>query len=151
MSDTIQVKIRQLAHGTNKIPFYATDGSAGMDLSAALEKPETIEPGGKFTVPTGIALKIPEKHIVGLVFPRSGLAARQGLTLANSVGVIDSDYIGEILCPMVNLGPASVTIQPGDRIAQIIFMPLYRVKFVPVDELDHTERGDGGFGSTGIR
>lgn len=101
-------------------------------------------------MPTGLAIELPSRAYVALVFPRSGLAARRGLTLANGVGVIDADYRGEILCPLVNLGPEPVTVKPGDRIAQILFFPVPTAALEWVAELSPSVRGDGGFGSTGL-
>lgn len=101
-------------------------------------------------IPTGLAVELPLREFVGLVFARSGLAARQGLCLANGVGVIDSDYRGEIICPIINLGSAAVTIYPGDRVAQMVVMPVTTVNIKWVNELGVTARGQAGFGSTGI-
>lgn len=131
------------------IPEYATEGSAGVDLTACLDQPLQIEPGEQAMIPTGIAIALPARDFVGLIFPRSGLATRSGLVLANSVGVIDSDYRGEVFCPMVNRGGAPVVIEPGDRIAQMVFMPIAVAELVETERLEATERGEGGFGSTG--
>ncbi len=151
MTDEIQVKVKKLSHALPGLPYYATEGAAGLDLAAALHGPLTLAPGERQTVPTGIAIQLPHRGVVGLVFPRSGLAARFGVALANSVGVIDSDYTGEILCALVNHGSQPVIIAPGDRIAQILFMPVCQAVLTAVDELSDTERGSGGFGSTGIQ
>ncbi len=151
MTENIPIKVKKLPHARPGLPYYATAGSAGMDLAACISEPVTLVPRQRLSIPTGIALQIPHPGIVGLVFPRSGLAARQGLTLANSVGVIDSDYTGEILCILVNHGNEDVTIFPGDRIAQILFMPVCRAELFEVDELTDTHRGTGGFGSTGVQ
>lgn len=150
MSDTsITVKVQRLREGA-RLPYYATEGAAGLDLVAALDEPVTLQPGERRAVPTGIAIALPSREWVALVFARSGLAARHGLALANGVGVIDSDYRGEILCAMVNLGQEPVTIRPGDRIAQLVCVPVATVRLEPVDALDPTARGAGGFGSTGV-
>lgn len=133
-----------------KTPEYATAGSAGMDLSACIPEEIVVKPGEIVKVNTGIAIQIPNSGIVGLVFPRSGLASRHGISLVNSVGVIDSDYIGELICPMINHSSSNYKIKPGDRIAQIVFMPVINVKLLETDKLEATERGAGGFGSTGI-
>lgn len=130
-------------------PAYATAGAAGMDLAACLETPVTIEPGERRLIPTGLALELPSRAFVALVFPRSGLASRQGITLANAVGVIDADYRGEILCPLINLGPDPVTVKPGDRIAQVLFLPVATATLEWVEKLSPSVRGEGGFGSTG--
>ena len=130
-------------------PFYATEGSAGMDLAACIDEPLTLLPGERVAVPTGVAIAIPSINYVGLVYVRSSLGFKKGITLPNSVGVIDSDYRGEILVAMVNLSNEDYTIQPGDRIAQLVITPIMRPEISIVEELSSTDRGDGGFGSTG--
>ncbi len=132
-----------------QLPGRATAGSAGMDLRALLEEPLTLEPGGRASVPTGIAIGLPSPETVGLVFARSGLAIKHGLALSNGVGVIDSDYTGEIRVGLVNLSDTAYTIQPDERIAQLVVMPVCLPDILEVEELDQTERGAGGFGSTG--
>lgn len=107
-------------------PDYATAGAAGIDLAASLRGPLVIAPGERAMIPTGLAVDIPGRNIVGLVFPRSGLASRHGIALANAVGVIDSDYKGEIICPVQNNGEQPYEIRPGDRIAQLVFVPVIR-------------------------
>lgn len=133
-----------------KAPEYATAGSAGMDLSACIADELTIKPGEIVKVNTGIAIQIPHSGIGGFVFPRSGLSSKYGISLANCVGVIDSDYTGEIICPVINHSSKEYTIKPGDRIAQIVFMPVLQVRLQETDRLEDTDRGSGGFGSTGI-
>lgn len=133
-----------------KTPEYATAGSAGMDLSACIAEGITIKPGEIAKVNTGIAIQIPHSGIGGFVFPRSGLSSKHGISLANCVGVIDSDYTGEIICPVINHSTKEYTIKPGDRIAQIVFMPVLQVRLQETDRLEDTDRGTGGFGSTGI-
>lgn len=133
-----------------KKPEYATAGSAGMDLSACIPEEIAVKPGEIVMVKTGIAIQIPHSGIGGFVFPRSGLASRHGISLANCVGVIDSDYTGELICPVINHGNGDYVIKPGDRIAQIVFMPVHNVKLQETDRLEETARGTGGFGSTGI-
>lgn len=130
------------------LPFYATDGAAGMDLSALLEEPLTLPPLGKATVSTGLAVKLPE-GTVGLVFGRSGLGIKHGITLSNSVGVIDSDYVGEIRIGLVNISEKPYTIENGERIAQLAVVPVCRCDIEPAEKLPQTARGSGGFGSTG--
>lgn len=130
-------------------PAYATPGSAGLDLCAALNAALTIAPGERVQIPTGIAVQLPARNLVGLVFVRSGLAAKHGVTLANGVGVIDADYTGEIICPVVNHGTEPFTLNPGDRIAQLVCMPIAVAGIEYVIELEETARGAGGFGSTG--
>ncbi|SFR01775.1 dUTP diphosphatase [Desulfoscipio geothermicus] len=130
-------------------PGYATPGAAGIDLAASLQEPLVVLPRERALVPTGLALDIPDRGVVGLIFPRSGLAAKHGITLANAVGVIDSDYKGEIMCPVQNNGDRPYEIRPGDRIAQLVFLPVLQVKIDYTDVLNPSARGAGGFGSTG--
>lgn len=131
------------------LPRYATPGAAGMDLSACLmEESVVLAPGQRALVPTGIAVAVPPQH-VGLLFARSGLAVKQGIALSNGVGVIDSDYRGEVKVGLINLGSETVTIGHGERIAQLVILPVALVQPAEVEELTDTERGAGGFGSTG--
>mgnify|MGYP000153303620 CR=1 FL=1 len=130
-------------------PAYATAGAAGLDLCAALPEPVVVQPGQRVTIPTGVAIQLPARDMVALVFVRSGLAARHGLALANAVGVIDADYTGEIICPVINHGSKPLTIRPGDRIAQLVCLPIAVADVEYVDRLVPTARGSGGFGSTG--
>lgn len=132
------------------LPRYATSGAAGMDLSACLEEPVELPPGARRLIPTGIAAAIPTGH-VGLLFARSGLAARHGLSLVNGVGVIDSDYRGEILVAMVNLGSEPCLVSHGERVAQLAVLPVVQPQILEVDVLDDTLRDTGGFGSTGLK
>lgn len=132
-----------------KVPAYATAGAAAADLCAALEEPLTIAPMQRVLVPTGLAIELPGAHAVALVYARSGLSIKHGLCMANGVGVVDSDYRGELKVPMVNLGAEAYTIQPGERVAQLCIAPVYTAAFVQADALDETARGEGGFGSTG--
>ncbi|WP_407307838.1 dUTP diphosphatase [Desulfosporosinus sp. SB140] len=149
MTDSISVKIKKLSsHAT--LPAYATSASAGLDLCACIQEKLVLNPGDYLKIPTGIAIELPSQHLVGLVFARSGLASRSGIGLTNGVGVIDSDYRGEIQVLIQNLGSLPVTINPGDRIAQMVFMPIFRALLEEVAELGETLRGAGGFGSTGI-
>ena len=121
-----------------KVPSYATPGSAAADLCAVLDAPLTLAP-----------IELPGSHSVALVYARSGLSIKHGLCMANGVGVVDSDYRGELKVPMVNLGREAYTIQPGERVAQLCIAPVYTAAFVPAEELGDTQRGEGGFGSTG--
>ena len=132
-----------------QLPVRSTPGSAGADLHALLDGPLTVPPGGRAGVPTGIAIALPSPETVALVFARSGLAVKHGLTLSNGVGVIDSDYRGEIKVGLVNLSGEAYTIQPGERIAQLVIMPVCLPALREVESLDDTQRGAGGFGSTG--
>lgn len=130
------------------LPKRATPESAGLDLSAHLDRPAVVGPGQIVKIPTGIAIGL-EATAVGLIYPRSGLASKYGISLANCVGVIDSDYRGEILVPVINHSTEAFTIQNGDRIAQLVISPVYLPEIEEAEELDETERGAGGFGSTG--
>ncbi|MCX8071862.1 MAG: dUTP diphosphatase [Candidatus Binatia bacterium] len=130
------------------LPSYATAGAAGLDLYAALSSPLTLAPGARCLVPTGIAIALPLGY-EGQVRPRSGWAWRTGVTLLNTPGTIDADYRGEIQVILVNLGQEAVTIQPGDRIAQLVVAPVSRVEWEEVATLEPTTRGAGGFGHTG--
>lgn len=145
------VKLKRLEHGHGlELPSAASPGSAGLDLRAALAEGAelVLEPGERARVPTGLAVEI-ESGWEGQVRPRSGLADRHGLALVNSPGTIDSDYRGEVAVLIVNLGQEPVTLRRGQRIAQVVFAPVARVRFAEVGELSETKRGQGGFGSTG--
>ena len=149
MHHDITVKVKRVGAGHASLPQYATAGAAGLDLSASISHPVTLAPQTRSLIPTGIAIEMPHRHLVGLVFARSGLAAKHGVCLANGVGVIDSDYTGEILCALLNTGDTPYVVRPGDRIAQLVFVPVAAASLVVVDELAATTRGAGGFGSTG--
>ena len=126
-----------------------TPGRAGLDLRAVLDEPMTLPPGALVSVPTGIAIGLPSPDTVGLVFARSGLAVKHGIGLSNGVGVIDSDYTGEIRVGLINQSAVPYDLHPGERIAQLVVMPICRPELVEADTLEETERGAGGFGSTG--
>ena len=130
-------------------PFYASAGAAAMDLHACMDESVTIPAGGRVVIPTGIAIALPDSGYVALVFARSGLGIKHGIAPANCVGVIDSDYRGEIMVGLQNSGDTDYTIQPADRIAQLMITPVIQATVTMVDELDDTQRGAGGFGSTG--
>ncbi|MCL2337866.1 MAG: dUTP diphosphatase [Firmicutes bacterium] len=130
-------------------PAYATAGAAGIDLAAAIREPLVLNPRARAMIPSGLAVDIPGRDLVGLVFPRSGLAAKHGVAMANAVGVIDSDYKGEIICPVQNNGTKPYEIKPGDRIAQLVFVPVLQVEIEFTEELTDSARGADGFGSTG--
>lgn len=132
-----------------RTPAYATSGSAAADLCAVLDEPLTVQPMQRVLVPTGLAIELPGAHAVALVYARSGLSIKHGLCMANGVGVIDSDYRGELRVPMVNLSDTPYTIQPGERVAQLCIAPVWQAAFTPADALSDTDRGAGGFGSTG--
>ncbi|MBA1333915.1 MAG: Deoxyuridine 5'-triphosphate nucleotidohydrolase [Firmicutes bacterium] len=131
------------------LPEYKSKGASGMDLPAAVEAPVTIKPGEYSIIPTGIYLEIPEGY-EGQVRPRSGLAAKYGVTILNTPGTIDSDYRGEIMVILINLGKESYVVERGDRIAQLVISKHESVSFIPVFSLEATDRGEGGFGHTGI-
>ncbi len=138
-------KVRENA----KVPFRATGGSAGLDLCAAIDAPVLLKGGETALIPTGIAIALPSDEYGAFIFPRSGLAVKHGIGLLNSVGVVDSDYRGEIMVGVINQVSKEYTIQPGERIAQMVIMPVSMMPVEEVTELDETERGEGGFGSTG--
>ena len=149
--DEISVNMEILEHGMNlPIPEYQTKESSGMDLHAAIEEDLEIKSGDKVIIPTGIALAIPQGY-EAQIRPRSGLAAKHNITVLNTPGTIDSDYRGEIKAIIINHGRDKYTVKRGDRIAQIIFSPIARAKIKSVSKLSETIRGEGGFGSTGIR
>ena len=131
------------------LPQFATPGSAAMDLRACLDGPVTLQAGARAVIPTGLAMALPSADYVALVFARSGLGIKKGVCLSNSVGVIDSDYRGEIAVGLVNLSDEDYTVQPGDRIAQLMVVPVVQPTVTLVEELDETGRGSGGLGSTG--
>jgi len=147
---TIEIRVQRLPHGEGlPLPAYATDGAAGADLCAAVESEIILEPGERSAVPTGLVLEIPVGY-EGQVRPRSGLAITAGLTIVNAPGTIDSDYRGELRVLMVNLGSEAVRIGRGDRIAQLLIAPVTRASFVESHDVSASERGEGGFGSTGV-
>ncbi len=148
----MELKIKALSPKIGReipAPFYATPGAAAMDLHACTDTPVTIPAGGRAVIPTGLAIALPSAGFVALIFARSGLGIKHGVAPANCVGVIDSDYRGEILVGLQNLGGVDYTIQPGDRIAQMMITPVIQAQVRLVEELDDTARGTGGFGSTG--
>ncbi len=134
---------------TGRVPSYETNGSAGADLRACLDEPITLMPGERRLIPTGMYVELPE-GIEAQIRARSGLSIKHGVTMINGVGTVDSDYRGEWNIPMVNLGQEPYTINDGDRVAQAVFAKYDRADFVLVEEVNDTERGGGGFGSTGV-
>ncbi len=147
----IELKILDARLGdTIPLPEPATDGSAGMDLRAAVEAPVTLAPGDSLLVPTGLAIHIGDPAWCALIVPRSGLGHKQGLVMGNLVGVIDADYQGPLMISCWNRGNAILTITPGDRIAQLLLVPVGRARLRVVDGFSPSLRGEGGFGSTGI-
>ena len=148
---TIRVAVRHLPHGEGlPLPAYQTDASAGLDLVAAfdVDAPHSLAPGDRVLVPTGLAIALPP-GTEAQIRPRSGLALKHGVTVLNSPGTIDADYRGEIGVILINHGHEPFVIHRGDRIAQMVIAPVSHAQFVPVDDLDETARGRGGFGSTG--
>ena len=141
------LRMKKLREGA-VLPQRQTEGAAGYDLCACLETPVTLQPGEGYPFPTGLAAEIPQGY-AGMVFCRSGLGVKHGISLPNCVGVIDSDYRGELVVPLRNFGDGTYTIQPGERIAQLVIMPVLLPEIVEVEELSQTQRGQGGFGSTG--
>ncbi len=145
----MKMKIQVLAHGEGlELPSYQTPGSAGMDLRAAVESTRMIDPGVRMAIPTGLKIAIPDGY-EAQIRPRSGLAIKKGLTVVNAPGTIDADYRGEVGVLLINLGQEPVEIARGMRIAQMVIAPVVQVELDPVASLDETERGAGGFGSTG--
>ena len=147
----LNVKLK-LSRGM-EAPAYATDGSAAVDLRAALDEGAevVILPGERALIPTGIAISPETRDVVAIIAGRSGLGIKNGVTLANGIGVIDSDYRGEIQVGLINRGSEPFKVSRGDRIAQMMFMPVYQAKLLEVASLDETARGAGGFGSTGVK
>ena len=133
------------------LPEYATEASAGMDLRAALEVEQVLEPGDAALVPSGLSIHIADPGLCALVLPRSGLGHRHGIVLGNGTGLIDADYQGPLLISVWNRGREAFTIQPGDRIAQLVLAPIVRARLKVVDTFAGSTRGEGGFGHTGVR
>lgn len=131
------------------LPSYATSGSAGLDLRACMDEPLTLEPGATTLVPTGLAIHIADPAYAAMILPRSGLGHKHGIVLGNLVGLIDSDYQGPLMVSVWNRGTETFTLQPMDRLAQLVVVPVQQVEFEIVDEFADSDRGDGGFGSTG--
>lgn len=132
------------------LPSYATDGSAGLDLRACLEKPVQLLPSETSLISTGLAIYIEQPDLAAMILPRSGLGHKHGIVLGNLVGLIDSDYQGELFISCWNRGKTSFSVQPGDRIAQLVFVPVVKTRFEIVPQFNATQRGKEGFGHTGI-
>ena len=149
----INVKIldERLKDGSCSMPGYATDGSAGMDLRALLEEKQDLMPGETMLIPTGIAIHIADKNMAAVILPRSGLGHKHGIVLGNLVGLIDSDYQGQLFVSCWNRGNTTFSITPGDRIAQLVFVPVIQARFNIVETFDQSKRADGGFGHTGSK
>ena len=131
------------------MPTYATDGSAGLDLRACLKAPVTLAPGESLLIPTGLSIYIEDNSLAAVILPRSGLGHKHGIVLGNLVGLIDSDYQGELMVSCWNRGTTAFTVNVGERIAQLVLVPVVQAQFEIVDEFHASERGEGGFGSTG--
>ncbi len=150
MLKNIQLKILDPRIGKEiPLPSYATDGSAGLDLRACLDQPCLLQPGQTQLIPTGLAIHIADPHMAAFILPRSGLGHKHGIVLGNSVGLIDSDYQGPLLISCWNRSSTAYTIQPGERIAQMVIMPILRAEFSVVTEFITSDRGEGGFGHSG--
>jgi dUTP pyrophosphatase len=150
MKKSIELKILDRRIGTEySLPEYATPGSAGLDLRALLDKPLTLLPGQTELIPTGLAIHIGDANLCATILPRSGMGHKNGIVLGNLVGLIDSDYQGQLMISTWNRGQNAFTIEPGDRIAQLVFMPVVQAQFELVEEFDTSERGEGGFGHSG--
>lgn len=146
----IELKILDPRVGTDlPLPAYATPGSAGLDLRACLDTPLTLAPGETQLLPTGMAIHIKDPGLCATILPRSGLGHKHGIVLGNLVGLIDSDYQGQLMVSCWNRGSVSFTIEPGERIAQLVILPVVQAQFTLVNEFDQSERGEGGFGSSG--
>lgn len=151
MSTPLQIKLLDPRFGDSwPLPAYATEASAGMDLRAALEAELVLAPGDAALVPSGVAIHIGDPGLCAVILPRSGLGHRHGIVLGNGTGLIDADYQGPLLISVWNRGREAFTIQPGDRIAQLVVMPIARVELEVVDTFAGSARGAGGFGHTGI-
>jgi dUTP pyrophosphatase len=152
VSRELELKILDRRLGAEfPLPDYATALSAGMDLRAMLDAPMTLAPGEAQLIPTGLALHIGDPELCAVILPRSGLGHKQGLVLGNLVGLIDADYQGPLMVSAWNRGQNPLSISPGDRIAQLVFMPVTRTRFRIVEEFEQSARGTGGFGHTGLR
>ena len=145
---TIDLKVLD-ARMAGQVPAYATPGSAGLDLRACLDAPLVLEPGQTQLIPTGLAIHIGDPSLAAMILPRSGLGHRHGIVLGNLVGLIDSDYQGPLMVSCWNRGVAAFTVQPMERIAQLVIVPVVQASFRRVEEFGASARGEGGFGSTG--
>jgi dUTP pyrophosphatase len=152
MRTTLEVKLLDPRHGREwPLPEYATASSAALDLRAALDTPLTLAPGDAALVPSGLAIHLADPELCALVLPRSGLGHRHGIVMGNGTGLIDADYQGPLLISVFNRGAEAFTIEPGDRIAQLLVLPIVRATLQVVDTFEPSTRGAGGFGHTGVR
>ena len=152
MKQAVQVKILDQRIGTDfELPEYATAGSAGMDLRACVDKTTTLKPGETILVPTGISVYVADPSMAAVLLPRSGLGHKHGIVLGNLTGLIDSDYQGPLMVSLWNRGSNDFSIEPGDRVAQMVFVPIIQAEFKIVEEFDESARASGGFGHTGVK
>ena len=152
MNHTLQVRLLDARFGDAwPLPAYATEASAGLDLRAALDAPLHLAPGDAALVPSGLAIHIGDPGLCAVILPRSGLGHKHGIVLGNGTGLIDADYQGPLLISVWNRGREAFTIQPGDRIAQLVVLPIVRASLQVVEEFEASQRGAGGFGHTGVR
>ncbi|AUX95264.1 dUTP diphosphatase [Mixta gaviniae] len=150
MMKKIDVKILDARVGKDfPLPAYATSGSAGLDLRACLDAPQELAPGATALLPTGLAIHIADPSLAAVILPRSGLGHKHGIVLGNLVGLIDSDYQGQLMVSIWNRSQQSFTVQPGERIAQLVFVPVVQAEFNLVEDFDASARGEGGFGHSG--
>lgn len=152
MKHPIQLKILNPKIGNElPLPAYATEGSAGLDLRACLDEAVVLEPGQTTLLPTGLAIYIEDPNLAATILPRSGLGHKHGIVLGNLVGLIDSDYQGELMVSCWNRGQTTFTIEPGERVAQLVLLPVVQAEFNIVEDFQASDRGAGGFGSTGTK
>ena len=147
---SVELKILDPRLGDSiELPHYATGGSAGLDMRACIDEPVTVEPGETVLIPTGLAIHIADSSLAAVLLPRSGLGHKHGLVLGNLTGLIDSDYQGQVFISCWNRGSKSYEVEPAERIAQMVFVPVEQVRFSVVEEFDDSDRGAGGFGHSG--
>ena len=152
MHHVLQLKVLDARFGTQwELPAYATEHSAGLDLRAALDAPLELQPGDAALIPSGLAIHIADPALCAVLLPRSGLGHKHGIVLGNGTGLIDADYQGPLMISTWNRGSAAYTIEPGDRIAQLVLLPIVRATLQVVDTFEGSARGEGGFGHTGVR
>ena len=152
MHHVLQLKVLDARFGAQwPLPAYATQASAGLDLRAALDAPLTLQPGDTALIPSGLSIHIADPALCAVILPRSGLGHKHGIVLGNGTGLIDADYQGPLMISTWNRGQAAYTIEPGDRIAQLVLLPIVHATLQVVDTFDESARGAGGFGHTGVR
>ncbi|RZA19055.1 MAG: dUTP diphosphatase [Lysobacteraceae bacterium] len=152
MHHVLQIKVLDARFGTQwELPAYATEHSAGLDLRAALDAPLVLQPGDVALIPSGLSIHIADPALCAVILPRSGLGHKHGIVLGNGTGLIDADYQGPLMISSWNRGAAAYTVEPGDRIAQLVLLPIVRAMLQVVDTFDESARGTGGFGHTGVR